>query len=156
MELSIDEVADALHLQLVNDSVVESEEVVPGVIVDYDVDWEIIGSFAFDQAATPCGFNGFNGFSVSSQSKKSGNFQSIVIVNEIVLKPSRVRIAYLYRAWDGVWKMVRDAYETVKVLRIWSTNLGLYSGTQLKISNLKNKKKFKVGFYNTFTVSYPI
>jgi len=43
MKLSIDEVADALHLQLVNDSVVESEEVAPGVIVDYDAAGEIIG-----------------------------------------------------------------------------------------------------------------
>ena len=30
MKLSIDEVADALHLQLVNDNVVESAEVAPG------------------------------------------------------------------------------------------------------------------------------
>ncbi|PPD34122.1 MAG: hypothetical protein CTY18_08885 [Methylomonas sp.] len=43
MKLSIDEVADALHLQLVNDDVVESEEVAPGVIVDYDAAGEIIG-----------------------------------------------------------------------------------------------------------------
>ena len=40
MKLSIDEVADALHLQLVNDSVVESEEM---VTVDYDAAGEIIG-----------------------------------------------------------------------------------------------------------------
>ena len=70
MKLSVDEVADALHLQLVNDSVVESEEVAPGVIVDYDAAGEIIGpgNFAFNQAAAP---RGFNGFSISSQSKKS-------------------------------------------------------------------------------------
>jgi uncharacterized protein YuzE len=43
MKLSIDEVADALHLQLVNGEVVESEQVAPGVIIDYDADGEIIG-----------------------------------------------------------------------------------------------------------------
>ena len=36
MKLNIDEEADALHLQLVDVPVVESEEVAPGVIVDYD------------------------------------------------------------------------------------------------------------------------
>ncbi len=35
MRLRVDEEADALHLQLVDVPVVESEEVVPGVIVDY-------------------------------------------------------------------------------------------------------------------------
>lgn len=43
MKLSIDETADALHLQLVNGSVFESEEVAPGIIVDYGADGEIIG-----------------------------------------------------------------------------------------------------------------
>lgn len=43
MKLSIDEVADALHLQLVNGEVVESEQVAPGVVIDYDSDGEIIG-----------------------------------------------------------------------------------------------------------------
>lgn len=43
MKLHIDEIADALHLQLVDDSVAESEEVAPGVIVDYDAGGEIIG-----------------------------------------------------------------------------------------------------------------
>jgi uncharacterized protein YuzE len=36
MKLQIDEEADALHLQLVDVPVVESEEAAPGVIVDYD------------------------------------------------------------------------------------------------------------------------
>jgi uncharacterized protein YuzE len=43
MKLSIDEVADALHLQLVDAEVVESEEVAPGIIVDYDAAGEIVG-----------------------------------------------------------------------------------------------------------------
>lgn len=43
MKLSIDEVADALHLQLVDTDVIESEEVAPGIIVDYDASGEIVG-----------------------------------------------------------------------------------------------------------------
>jgi uncharacterized protein YuzE len=43
MKLSIDEAADALHLQLVDSDVIESEEVAPGVIVDYDSNGEVIG-----------------------------------------------------------------------------------------------------------------
>ena len=33
-------------------------------------------------------------------------------------------------------------FKTVKVLIIWSTNLGLYSITQPKINNLKIRKRF--------------
>ncbi len=43
MKLSIDEEADALHLQLVDAPVVESEEVAPGVIVDYDDADQVVG-----------------------------------------------------------------------------------------------------------------
>lgn len=43
MKLSIDETADALHLQLVDSDVSESEEVAPGVIVDYDFNGEVVG-----------------------------------------------------------------------------------------------------------------
>jgi uncharacterized protein YuzE len=43
MKLSIDEAADALHLQLVDNDVVESEEVAPGVIVDFDGNGEVVG-----------------------------------------------------------------------------------------------------------------
>ncbi|MGY6278184.1 DUF2283 domain-containing protein [Methylomonas sp. MgM2] len=43
MKLSIDEAADALHLQLVDNDVIESEEVAPSVIVDYDINGEVIG-----------------------------------------------------------------------------------------------------------------
>ncbi|MCA9472673.1 MAG: DUF2283 domain-containing protein [Nitrospirales bacterium] len=43
MKLKIDEEADALHLQLVDVAVDESEEVVPGVIVDYDDSNQVVG-----------------------------------------------------------------------------------------------------------------
>ena len=43
MKLQIDEEADALHLQLVDVPVVESEEVAPGVIVDYDDTDQVVG-----------------------------------------------------------------------------------------------------------------
>jgi uncharacterized protein YuzE len=43
MKLEIDEQADALHLQLVDVPVVESEEVAPGVIVDYDDADQVVG-----------------------------------------------------------------------------------------------------------------
>ena len=43
MRLTIDEEADALHLQLVDATVIQSEEVAPGVIVDYDAADEVIG-----------------------------------------------------------------------------------------------------------------
>ncbi|GJL49538.1 MAG: hypothetical protein NPIRA01_07650 [Nitrospirales bacterium] len=43
MRLKIDEDADALHLQLVDVPVEESEEVAPGVIVDYDDSNHVVG-----------------------------------------------------------------------------------------------------------------
>jgi len=43
MKLSIDEAAEALHLQRVDTDVIESEEVAPGIIVDYDPSGEIVG-----------------------------------------------------------------------------------------------------------------
>jgi uncharacterized protein YuzE len=43
MKLRIDEEADALHLQLVDVPVVESEEVAPGVIIDYDETEQVVG-----------------------------------------------------------------------------------------------------------------
>ena len=43
MKLCIDEEADALHLQLADTPVVESEEVAPGVIVDYDAMDQVVG-----------------------------------------------------------------------------------------------------------------
>lgn len=43
MKLRIDEEADALHLELVDVPVEESEEVAPGVIVDYDASNQVVG-----------------------------------------------------------------------------------------------------------------
>jgi uncharacterized protein YuzE len=43
MRLRVDEEADALHLQLVDVPVEESEEVAPGVIVDYDKSNQVVG-----------------------------------------------------------------------------------------------------------------
>jgi len=43
MKLSIDEEADALHLQLVDVPIVESDEVAPGIIVDYDAANQVVG-----------------------------------------------------------------------------------------------------------------
>jgi uncharacterized protein YuzE len=43
MKLKIDEEADALHLELVDVPVEESEEVAPGVIVDYDASNQVVG-----------------------------------------------------------------------------------------------------------------
>ena len=43
MRLRVDEDADALHLQLVDVPVEESEEVAPGVIVDYDKSNQVVG-----------------------------------------------------------------------------------------------------------------
>jgi uncharacterized protein YuzE len=43
MRLKVDEDADALHLQLVDVPVAESEEVAPGVILDYEVSNQVVG-----------------------------------------------------------------------------------------------------------------
>ena len=43
MKLTINGEADALHVQLVDAPVVESEEVAPGVIVDYDEADQVVG-----------------------------------------------------------------------------------------------------------------
>ncbi len=43
MNLKIDEETDALHLELVDVSVEESEEVAPGMIEDYDVSNQVVG-----------------------------------------------------------------------------------------------------------------
>ena len=43
MKITVDEEADALHLHLVDVPVEESEEVVPGVIVDYDKSNQVVG-----------------------------------------------------------------------------------------------------------------
>lgn len=42
MKFTVDEEADALHLQLVDVPVEDSQEVAPGVIVDYDNSNQVI------------------------------------------------------------------------------------------------------------------
>lgn len=43
MKLTVDQEADALHLRLVDVPVTESDEISPGVIVDYDESNQVIG-----------------------------------------------------------------------------------------------------------------
>ena len=43
MKLTVDHEADALHLRLVDVPVTESDEISPGVIVDYDESNQVIG-----------------------------------------------------------------------------------------------------------------
>lgn len=43
MKLTVDQEADALHFRLVDMPVAESDEIAPGVIVDYDESNQIIG-----------------------------------------------------------------------------------------------------------------
>ncbi len=43
MRLTVDEEADALHFRLVDVPVAESDEIAPGVIVDYDESHQVIG-----------------------------------------------------------------------------------------------------------------
>lgn len=43
MKLTVDQEADALHFRLVDVPVAESDEIAPGIIVDYDESNQIIG-----------------------------------------------------------------------------------------------------------------
>lgn len=43
MKLTIDHEADALYLELETGSAVESEEVAPGIVVDYDAQNRVVG-----------------------------------------------------------------------------------------------------------------
>lgn len=43
MKLKIDEQSDALYLRLNDDAIVESEEVQPGVILDFDEQGRVVG-----------------------------------------------------------------------------------------------------------------
>jgi uncharacterized protein YuzE len=43
MKLKIDEKADALYLSLDDSEIIESEEIIPGVVVDYDADSQVVG-----------------------------------------------------------------------------------------------------------------
>jgi len=43
MKLSVDHEADALYLHLTDDKIVESDEVEPGIILDYDAENRVVG-----------------------------------------------------------------------------------------------------------------
>ncbi len=43
MRLHVDKVADALYLRLDDSKIIESDEVAPGVILDYNEQHEVIG-----------------------------------------------------------------------------------------------------------------
>ena len=43
MKLSVDKAADALYLRLDESSIVESEEVSPGIVLDYNESNEVVG-----------------------------------------------------------------------------------------------------------------
>ncbi len=43
MKLNVDKDADALYLRLDDSSIVESEEVAPGVVLDYNESNEVVG-----------------------------------------------------------------------------------------------------------------
>jgi uncharacterized protein YuzE len=43
MKLTVDEEADALHFRLIDVPAAESDEIAPGVIVDYDESNQVIG-----------------------------------------------------------------------------------------------------------------
>jgi uncharacterized protein YuzE len=43
MKLKIDKEADALYLRLDDSKIVESEEVTPGVVLDFDANEEVVG-----------------------------------------------------------------------------------------------------------------
>ena len=43
MRLHVDKEADALHLRLDESAIVESEEIAPGVVLDYNESSEVVG-----------------------------------------------------------------------------------------------------------------
>ena len=43
MKLHVDPEADALYLRLNESKIIESEEVAPGVVLDYDANGEVVG-----------------------------------------------------------------------------------------------------------------
>jgi uncharacterized protein YuzE len=43
MKLNVDKQADALYLRLDDSPIVESEEVAPGIVLDYNEDNEVVG-----------------------------------------------------------------------------------------------------------------
>jgi uncharacterized protein YuzE len=43
MKLHVDKAADALYLRLDNSTIIESEEVSPGIVLDYDEHNQVVG-----------------------------------------------------------------------------------------------------------------
>jgi len=43
MKLSVDEKSDALYLRVNEEAIVESQEVQPGVVLDYDAEGRVVG-----------------------------------------------------------------------------------------------------------------
>ncbi len=43
MKLRVDKTADALHLRLDDSTIAESEEIAPGVVLDYNESGEVVG-----------------------------------------------------------------------------------------------------------------
>ncbi len=57
MKLNVDKSADALYLRLDDSSVVESEEVSPGVVLDYNESNEVVGVEILNLSKRSSGLN---------------------------------------------------------------------------------------------------
>ena len=57
MRLNVDKTADALYLRLDESSIVESEEVSPGIVLDYNESNEVVGVEILHLASRSPGLN---------------------------------------------------------------------------------------------------
>lgn len=57
MKLNVDKSADALYLRLDDSSIVESEEVSPGVVLDYNESSEVVGVEILNLSKRSAGLN---------------------------------------------------------------------------------------------------
>lgn len=57
MKLNVDKSADALYLRLDDSSIVESEEVSPGVVLDYNESNEVVGVEILNLSKRSAGLN---------------------------------------------------------------------------------------------------
>lgn len=57
MKLNVDKSADALYLRLDDSSIVESEEVSPGVVLDYNESNEVVGVEILNLSKRSSGLN---------------------------------------------------------------------------------------------------
>ena len=71
MKLRVDEEADALYLELVDLPAAESEEVAPGVILDYDESNQVIGIEVLNLSKRPKPINLMD-FQFQTSPKKAG------------------------------------------------------------------------------------